>query len=134
MDNKGIFAQLAAIPILAIFLGVGVLAIRIALDWTQQTTQTLIGGLLVLCGAAIMPVSILLGLAIFKRLNRDREQPAPPPQAIRMLGGYPVSPYSEPGSPMLTDGSEKLGSWSSNGPASYDVWEEEPAWREGGRR
>lgn len=146
MDQKnGIFAQLAAIPILALFLGVAFLAARIAYDWTPELSQTVVGGVLTICAGAVALVGVIFGLlagiALYKRLNRSREQPeAVPP--MRTISGYPVLPYREPGAPQLTDG-RQAGSWSSNGPASYDVWEEEPAgwsqdrsrndWQEGGR-
>jgi len=145
MDQKNsIFAQLAAIPILAVFIGVAILAVRIGMDWTPQTTQTVVGGFLTICAGSValigVIIGLLVGLALHKRISREQPQPAPP--AIRTISGYPIMPYREPGVPQLSDGRERLGSWSSNGPASYDVWEEpEPAewsqaraWQEGGRQ
>jgi len=137
MDDK-IFTKLAAIPILAIFLGVAILGARIALDWTEELSQIVVGGLLTICAGSIaliaLVIGLLIGLGFYKNIRSQQQQPEPPPPAIRMLGGYPVMGYREPQAPQLTDGRDKLGSWSSNGLSTYDVWEEEPAgWQEGRR-
>lgn len=140
MDEK-LFTKLAAIPILAIFLGVAILAGRIAYDWTPQLSQTVVGGLLTICAGSLSLIAVIIGLLVgiglYKRISRDRarEMPEAPPASRTIEGyGYPVLPYREPYAPQLMDGRDKLGSWSSNGAASYDVWEDEPAWQEGGRR
>jgi len=137
MDDK-IFTKLAAIPILAIFLGVAILGARIALDWTEELSQIVIGGLLTICAGSVALIAIIIGLVVgigfYKSLNRDRQQEQPPLPAIRTLpGGYPVMSYREPMAPQLTDGRDKLGSWSSNGLSSYDVWSDPEEWQEPAR-
>jgi len=124
--GDSIFTKLAAVPVLALLLGVAVLAIRMALDWTEETTQYVLGGLLTIMGAALgifaLAFGLLAGIAIYRRLQADsqiqREEQA--------RGAYPLlsAPPTVEGQP---------GSWYSLGPGSYDVWEEEPLeakWRE----
>lgn len=134
-DRKGPISTLLAIPVLAIFLGVGILFARIALDWTPGNTQTVIGGGLAICGAGLavfaLVFGILAGIAVYKRLllDRDSRPPAPGQQMER----YQLQPYREPAPPMISAPGQQ-GSWLSNGPASYDIWQEEPeeaAWRAG---
>jgi hypothetical protein len=136
MDDK-LFTKLAAVPILALFLGVAILGARIALDWTEELSQIVIGGLLTICAGSVALIAIIIGLVVgiglYKSLNRDRQQEQPPLPAIRTLGGYPVMPYREPSHPQLTDGRDKLGSWSSNGLSSYDVWSDPEEWQEPAR-
>lgn len=129
MEGRGdsIWTKLAAVPILALLLGVSILAIRMAFDWTEETTQYVLGGLLTIMGAALgifaLAFGLLAGIAIYRRLQVDsqlqREE-----QARR---GYPLLP-----APPTVEG--QPGSWHSLGPGSYDIWEEEPEearWRRG---
>lgn len=130
MDDRGssIWAKIMAIPIMALFLGVGILAWRIAEDWSPRQTDTLIGGGLAICGAGLAIFAIVMGsLAGMALYRKIRERPEQPPGDWRR----PAIGYREPAPPMIE--ASKQGSWASNGLASYDVWEEEPqeAWSQG---
>lgn len=122
--DKSIFSKLAAIPILIVLLGAGILAARIAIDWTPEETKYLMGGLLTILGAALgvfaLAFGLLAGVGIYRRLQADAAHSYRP--AARD-SRWQVLP---PGPPQLTAG-DSQGSWYSQGPASYDVWEEDEA-------
>jgi len=63
MDDK-LFTKLAAVPILALFLGVAILGARIALDWTEELSQIVVGGLLTICAGSIALIALVIGLLI----------------------------------------------------------------------
>jgi len=119
--------RVLVIPVLALFIGASILAWKIAESWSSEDTRFLLGGLVTVLGVAVallaVLASLLVGLAIYRRIQgQGYERPAPP--EIRTIGGYPVLPYRESLPPQLTAG-DKVGSWRSNGPANYDVWQEE---------
>lgn len=133
--SMGIFARIMAIPMLALLLGAGILAGRIAMDWEPRQTDSLIGGGLAICGAGLaifaVVTGLLVGMALYRRMLLDREQsrPAAPPPGYSIQPGYPGLPYREPAPPMIEAG--RQGSWASNGPASYDLWPEEQPLEQG---
>lgn len=61
---KKLLVLIAAVPVLALFGGVGVLAWRIAETWNAATTQGLVTGLTVVCGGGALVVGILLALIV----------------------------------------------------------------------
>jgi hypothetical protein len=135
--GDGIFARLAAIPILALFIGIAILAGRVAMDWNPQNTDTLIGGLIAVCGAGLglfgVVFGALLGLAIYKRLQNPLEHSGRQgSRSPRMID----SPYYAPLPPGRIDRQlEDKGTWSSRGPESYDIYfpdeeAEEREWRD----
>lgn len=136
MDRDGLWARILAVPVLALFLGAGLLFGRIAWDWTAENTQTVIGGGLAICGSSLavfaLIAGLLTGIGLYRKLlDREQRAGAAPP-------AYPRRPwiedYREPGPPLLT-APDKMGSWASSGPNSYDIWPEqeeilEGSWRE----
>ena len=122
--RDSLLTKLAAVPILAIFLGAAILAGKVALAWTPEDTRLLLGSLIAICGASLAILSIVLGLflgaAVYRRL-------APGQKASEMAlerPAYPSLAYREPQPPLLTSG-DRPGRWLSNGPDSYDLWEDE---------
>jgi hypothetical protein len=61
---KKLLVLIAAVPVLALFGGIGVLAWRIAETWNAATTQGLVTGLTVVCGGGALVVGILLALIV----------------------------------------------------------------------
>jgi hypothetical protein len=61
---KKILALIVAIPALALFGGVGVLAYRISETWSEATTQGLVTGLTVVCGGGALVLCVLLALIV----------------------------------------------------------------------
>jgi hypothetical protein len=61
---KQILAFLGAIPILALFGGIGILAYRIGETWDAATTQSLVTGLTVVCGGGALMFALLLALIV----------------------------------------------------------------------
>lgn len=61
---KKILALIGAVPVLALFGGVGILAYRIADTWNAETTQGLVNGLTVICGGGALVVCVLLALIV----------------------------------------------------------------------
>lgn len=132
--KDGIFSKLAAVPILALFLAVAILMGRIGMDWTPSNTETVIGGLLAICGGGIALFGIILGgivgVAIYARIRRSGQEeemgwrslpPMVPPS--RTLPGPGQSPYYAPLPPVQGDIlDDKQGFWRSSGPGSYDVY------------
>jgi hypothetical protein len=61
---KQLLYTIAAIPALALFGGVGVLAWRIGETWDSATTQSLVTGLTVICGGGALLFAILLACIV----------------------------------------------------------------------
>lgn len=61
---KKILAILGAIPVLALFGGIGILSYRISETWDAATTQALVTGLTVICGGGTLVLCILLALIV----------------------------------------------------------------------
>ena len=61
---KQLLYMLAAIPALALFGGIGVLAYRIGATWDAATTQSLVTGLTVVCGGGAVLLAILLACIV----------------------------------------------------------------------
>ncbi len=117
MNEKGLFSQLAAIPILALFLGIGALGIAAALTWDREMTQAALTAGAAICGGGVAVASILIGafagLAFYRRATQPRDLDAPIPGQWREL------PRADDTPPALMDGHG--GSWETPGPAAYDL-------------
>jgi hypothetical protein len=127
---KTIFAMVIAAPILALFIGVGSWAIRMADSWTPANTDVLIGGMVSACttGGIVMALILsgLIALVFYSRFQQERYYV--PPRWHRE--GYPTLPpplttWREVQPPMLTM-NQPNGEWRSRGPEIYDVWQDEP--------
>ena len=125
---KGILAAIMAVPVLALFLGVGLLAWRIGDTWSEAMTASLVMGLVTVCGGGLVVVALLVSLIVgvpmatrffFEAgVARRAFDAAPPPRYLD------VKPWQEPRPPQLTD--RQSGDWQSSGPAAYHLWEEDP--------
>lgn len=134
---KGLITGLVAAPVLALFVGVGVLAWRIGDTWDQRNTDSLVTALAATCAGGAIIVGLLLALIVGV------------PLALRAYegGGYarrawtaetqtqwrqlPVSrpPAWAEQPPMLTD--NRQGAWQSTGATAYDLWDDDlPAERQ----
>lgn len=94
--DRSCLTTLAAIPVLVLFLGIGILAIRMAIDWTPDQTQLLLGGGITVCGAGVgvfaAVFGLLAGAAFYRRLHRDTQQDQPGWREVPRLPGYPPYP------------------------------------------
>lgn len=61
---KKLLALIAAIPVLALFGGIGILSWRISETWSEATTQNLVTGLTVVCSGGALVVGVLLALIV----------------------------------------------------------------------
>jgi hypothetical protein len=123
--------MVVALAGLAVLLGAGVLAMRIGDTWTEATTQSLVTALATVCGGGAVVFALLISLIVgipmatryFAESGRARREWADPPYyppqpTNRQLNGY--------NAPMLTARQDQVGTWQSNGPGNYDLWEDEP--------
>ncbi len=132
---KAILATAVLVPVLALFLGVGILADAVGRHWDARSTDSLITGLTVSCGGGAIVVGLLLALIVgvplaLRAYERggmaQRAWPEPqylPPPMSRQ------QPWQEQ-PPLLTD--KQQGQWLSQGSQQYDLWdgEQAPAERE----
>jgi len=126
---KNLLAAVALTPVAAIFLGVGVLAYNVSQTWDSRNTDALISGLVASCSMGGIVISGILaaivGIPFAMRLmdrwrEADRLAAAPPRY---MLDGSRAQ-WHEPTPPRLVD--RQAGSWQTQGPAVYDLWEDDP--------
>ncbi len=61
---KDILTVLVAGPILALFVGIGLLAMRIGDTWTPQMTNQVVTGFTMACGAGAVVLALILALII----------------------------------------------------------------------
>lgn len=134
MNWKTIFAVIAAVPFVVVFLAAGVAAYNVSQTWDARNTDALISGLVASCGMGGIVIAGLLagiiGIPFAMRLmDRWRETDAVYGRhwtTSGMLGPTANRPagYFEPRPPMIEAKSEQ-GSWTSSGIDTYDLWEEE---------
>jgi hypothetical protein len=123
--------MLVAMAGLAVLLGAGVLAVRIGETWTEATTQSMVTAFATVCGGGAVVFALIVALIVgvpmatryFAESGRARREwvdsPHYPPQPTnRQLSGY--------NAPMLTAKPDQVGTWQSDGPRNYDLWEDEP--------
>lgn len=131
MSAKGIAAALAAIPVIALFGGIGVLAWRIGETWDQRNTDALVTALAAICAGGTIIVGLLLALIVGVPLalktyesgaHARRAWPAETPAQWRQLPGSQPPAWAEQ-PPMLTD--NRQGAWQSAGTAAYDLWDDD---------
>ncbi len=117
MNEKGLFSQLAAIPILVLFLGVGALAVAAALTWTPELTASAMTAGAAICGGGVAVAAVIFGafagLAFYKRATQTTDHDAP------INGQWRELPRPDDTPPALVDG--HAGSWETPGPAAYDL-------------
>ena len=125
---KTIVAAVVMTPVAAVFIGAGVMAYNVSQTWDSRNTDALISGLVASCSMGGIVIAGLLtaivGIPFAMRLMdrwREADRLAAPPRY--MLDG-PRAQWREPTPPMLPD--KQAGSWYTQGPAAYDLWDEEP--------
>lgn len=127
---KKIFAMVVAAPLLVLFVGVGVWAAKLADTWTPTNTDVLVGGLVSACATGGIVVALILSafiaLVFYSRFQRDADVIPPARWNQRATPTLPYQPttWREVQPPMLTT-KQSMGEWHSQGPASYDLWQDE---------
>lgn len=113
---KQILSILVAVPILALFFGVGVLSYNIAGTWDQRNTDGLVSGVTTACLAFAIVISLslscFLGAMVFTRWQKDRHWEALP-------RGSPWAQDPPQQQITTTKPDTGTGSWESTG--SYDI-------------
>lgn len=61
---KKLITLIAAVPVLALFGGVGILALRIGETWTSAATESLVHGISVTCGSGALLFAVLLACIV----------------------------------------------------------------------
>jgi hypothetical protein len=94
---KSLITGLIAIPVLALFGGIGFLAYRVGQQWDARSTDSLITGLVATCGGGVLIVGILLALLVgvplalrsYSEAGRARQawHELPPPSYAREPDG-----------------------------------------------
>ncbi len=116
-----------------LLMGMGFLAYMVGKTWTEATTQSLVTGLVAVCGGGavvlVLLVSLIVGIPMAIRylegMGRARQSwPATSP------AGTVQGRVVEERPPLLLADADE-GSWDSPGVAGYDLWEEEPVSRSG---
>ena len=139
MKWQTIVSLLVAVPVLALFGGVGFLAYQVGQTWDARSTDSLVAGLVATCGGGAVIIGVLLALIVgvplalraYERGGQAR-QAWPEPQ-YRALPPASSAPHWQQQPPMIAD--KQAGSWHSSGPGQYDLWDanQQPAeadWRE----
>ena len=97
MKWQTLIVGLLALPVLALFGGIGFLAYQVGQTWDARSTDSLITGLVATCGGGMVVIGILLALIIgipfairlFSEAGYSqrpwREFPPPPPSNIPTL-------------------------------------------------
>lgn len=116
---KKMIAVIVATPILALFLGIGVMALSIADTWDERNTDVMISNISVICGigglAFALVLASIVGIVLITRLSsRDR---AP---TWRESGRTLKPPVWLESPPLLPDSTQSRGRLYSNGPSAYE--------------
>lgn len=131
-NGGGLWSRILAVPVLALFLGVAILAGRMAYDWSPTLSEQVVGGVLTACGGGIalfgVAAGAIVGLAFYRRYThspgreddfyyrgRPRQIPGAWPSGAGNGSYYLPPPRME--EPPVVEAPQ--GSWSSPGPAVY---------------
>jgi len=120
---KKLLAVVVCAPILAMFVGMGVLAYNVAQTWDQRNTDVLLSGLVTSCLAGAIVISLILSCFIalvwYARWQRDQSWSLPSqhyPQLPRQSDTFWTQPP-----PSIEMKADDVGSWDSSGPGAYDT-------------
>jgi hypothetical protein len=124
MNWKSVVATVFMVPVLALFVGVSILAWQIGAQWDARHTTQLVNGVSTICGLTLAvlllaAVAFTVLLTVWARHRKQREAAAwgaLPAKPAPRWPGWAASP------PQLAD-KEHLGSWEAL-PDGYDVWDE----------
>lgn len=130
MKPSTVITALIAVPVLALFVGVGVLAMRIGDHWTEATTASLVTGLTTVCGGGFVVISLIVAIVVgipfairmFGESGRANSTWATLPPPPRYASGLPAWQEARP--PML-EAKPDGGQWLTQGPGSYDLWKQD---------
>jgi hypothetical protein len=125
---KKIFSLVIAAPILALFVGIGVLAFRIGDHWDERNTDVLISNVTMICGIGGLAISLALaafvGLVFYARWQRDKSWDEPPGwrhgPSRRLPSPGPHQPPWMDMPPQLPDMQEPKGRLYTSGPGAYE--------------
>lgn len=136
MRWQTILAVLVAIPVLALFGGIGFLAWQIGQTWDARSTDSLISGLVVSCSAGGIVIAILLSLIVGIPLALRAYERGGIARQAWQEPQYRALPPSRPPlwaeQPPMIEG-KVSGSWNTSGD-QYDLWEDEVEYEWNGRR
>jgi len=125
---KKIFSLVVATPILALFVGIGVLAFRIGDSWDERNTDVFISNMTMICGigglALALALAAFVGLVFYARWQRDKHWDEPPmwrPSPSRRLSasGPQQAPWLDM-PPALSDTQAPKGRLYTSGPGMYE--------------
>ncbi len=129
---KKIFAIVVSAPILALFVGIGVLAFRVADKWDERNTDVLISNLTMACGLGGLVIALgltaFVGLVFYARWQNDRNWNAPPAawsagsSRQKQLPPIRQPPWFDP--PPVVDVQQPKGYLHSAGPSAYEDLDE----------
>jgi hypothetical protein len=123
-----------AVPVLALFGGVGILALQIGDTWQPADTRALISGITASCTGGAIVLALLLGLIVGVPLalraysaaahgaRRWDDQMPPPPDYRRALPPPRAAAWLE--QPPAVQGGQQPGQWLSHGPGAYDLMDD----------
>jgi hypothetical protein len=104
---RGVFAVLLLAAVAAIVTPGVVLGMRLADTWTGHNTDQLLGGLLSICGGAVVIVALLVGAGLFAKMARH--VPSLPSQRdIEPDPAWRVLPPATPAWPVTGGGQFEL--------------------------
>ncbi len=124
-ENDTFFNRLLAVPVLALFLGVGVLCVGLAIilisDKALANSVILIvtGAIAFGCGFGSLVIAALVGFAVYRRLNSPAPRNLPPATDDTWQLPPPVYGRALPAPPTFDEAAE--GSWTSAGLPAYDL-------------
>lgn len=123
---KKIFAVVIVTPLLALFIGVGMLAFRVSDKWDERNTDVLISNITMICGVGGLVISLLLGsfiaLVIYAYWRQNQQMMPPmwggkPPRRSRLPDDIP--PWMD-APPPLPPPDEPKGRLHTLGPSAYE--------------
>lgn len=125
---KKIFSLVIAAPILALFVGIGVLAFRIGDHWDERNTDVLISNVTMICGIGGLAISLALaafvGLVFYARWQRDKSWDEPSgwrgSSPKRLPHPSTLQPPWMDVPPQLPDMQEPKGRLYTSGPGTYE--------------
>lgn len=125
---KTLIAGLIAIPVLALFGGLGFLAYTIGQHWDARSTDSLIVGLVATCGGGAVIIGVLLALIVgvplalrsYSEAGRARREwnELPPPTAFDC---HAIDTQWQRLPPALPGPQEQAPPWGATGGGQYDV-------------
>lgn len=121
MDWKMLLTMTLIAPTLAFFGGVGVLFWHVGETWDARNTDSIIVGMVAVCGTGGILVALMLAAIIAIPLARRIWANDPDPM-VPIYENPALTVRTPP--PKLLD--DNAGAWQSAGPTGYDLWADAP--------